>query len=500
MRETSHIDARSRRTLSLKATAWRGLLVGHRWLGIATCLLFAMWFASGLVMMYVGFPELTRAERISRLQPIEWSKVRIAPERVLHGLALGEFPRDFRLEMMAGEPVYRVEARGWPRQTLSATTGRIIGDIDAKQALAIVRNATGHSTAATVTTLERDQWTVAETFEGHRPLHRVALEDEAGAQLYVSSRTGEIVLDSTARERGWNWVGAIVHWLYFRDLRANLPVWSQVVMWTSGVCIVVALTGLWLGIDRLRLKRRNGARSMTPFRGWMAWHHIAGTVGGVFLLTWIFSGWLSMGPPVPWEREFDPTRRASAIAALAGNTEPEFPATIERLQRLAGNDAREASFMWALGKPQIVLMDSARRTTVIDALTGLDRAFRESDLTVQAAHFFTDARLVATERLEHEDAYWYSRRSERTLPVLRFRFDDADRTWAHVDPNTGRLVGWLRASDRIHRWLFNALHSFDFRWLLSHRPAWDILMWILSLAGLTISVTSVVIGWRRLSR
>jgi hypothetical protein len=107
---------------------------------------------------------------------------------------------------------------------------------------------------------------------------------------------------------------------------------------------------------------------------------------------------------------------------------------------------------------------------------------------------------VTVERLEQEDAYWYSRRTERTLPVLRFKFDDADRTWAHVDPGTGRLVGWLRASDRIHRWLFNSLHSFDFGWLLGHRPAWDVVMWALSLAGLSISVSSIVIGWRRLRR
>ena len=46
--------------------------------------------------------------------------------------------------------------------------------------------------------------------------------------------------------------------------------------------------------------------------------------------------------------------------------------------------------------------------------------------------------------------------------------------------------------------LFDALHSFDFAWLRAHRPAWDIVMWVLSIAGLVISVSGVVIGWRRL--
>ncbi|HWK51169.1 MAG TPA: hypothetical protein VNR40_14850 [Steroidobacter sp.] len=45
---------------------------------------------------------------------------------------------------------------------------------------------------------------------------------------------------------------------------------------------------------------------------------------------------------------------------------------------------------------------------------------------------------------------------------------------------------------------FNALHSLDFRLLLAHRPAWDLILWLLRLAGIVISISSVVIGWRRL--
>ena len=41
----------------------RTLILTHRYVGVATCLLFVMWFASGVVMMYVGFPQLTVAER-----------------------------------------------------------------------------------------------------------------------------------------------------------------------------------------------------------------------------------------------------------------------------------------------------------------------------------------------------------------------------------------------------------------------------------------------------
>ena len=39
----------------------------HRWLGITCCLFFAMWFASGAVMHWVPFPELSESERVAGL-------------------------------------------------------------------------------------------------------------------------------------------------------------------------------------------------------------------------------------------------------------------------------------------------------------------------------------------------------------------------------------------------------------------------------------------------
>lgn len=49
----------------------RWLYLIHRWLGIAACVFFAMWFISGVVMMYVGYPKLTAAERWSHLPPLD---------------------------------------------------------------------------------------------------------------------------------------------------------------------------------------------------------------------------------------------------------------------------------------------------------------------------------------------------------------------------------------------------------------------------------------------
>ena len=67
---------------SLKRTLRRWLYIGHRWVGIVTCLFFAMWFISGVVMMYVAFPGLTDKERLAALPDIQWQKGLLSPDDV----------------------------------------------------------------------------------------------------------------------------------------------------------------------------------------------------------------------------------------------------------------------------------------------------------------------------------------------------------------------------------------------------------------------------------
>jgi hypothetical protein len=42
-------------------------------LGVALGLVMLMWFGSGMVMMYVGFPEPSERERLDTLAPIAWA-------------------------------------------------------------------------------------------------------------------------------------------------------------------------------------------------------------------------------------------------------------------------------------------------------------------------------------------------------------------------------------------------------------------------------------------
>src|SRR5262249_31322169 len=79
----------------------------HRWLGIAFCLLFAMWFATGIVMHFVPFPSLTEAERFAGLAPVEDARVAIGSSDAVRACGLEDAER-VRLIARSDGPVYVV--------------------------------------------------------------------------------------------------------------------------------------------------------------------------------------------------------------------------------------------------------------------------------------------------------------------------------------------------------------------------------------------------------
>jgi hypothetical protein len=50
--------------------------------------------------------------------------------------------------------------------------------------------------------------------------------------------------------------------------------------------------------------------------------------------------------------------------------------------------------------------------------------------------------------LTEYDAYWYAHHHDRELPVLRVVFDDDAKTWFHISPLTGDIIGRVDSSRR----------------------------------------------------
>jgi len=470
--------------------ARRWLYLVHRWIGIASCLFFAMWFLSGLVMLYVPYPSLSPAERLAGGEAIDWAAVDVPPP-----LERGRLPQELLLDMRDGMPVWRVTGWNGTHTTVSAHRGAVLRPVDVRYASRVAGRFENAPTKH-VERLTRDQWTVAGGFDRHRPLWKVALADASGTEVYVSSSTGAVVQATTRRERFWNWIGSVPHWLYPTVLRQDQTAWRQVVLWVSGPCIAAAVAGIWIGILRTRVgaRRFKGGR-MTPYNGWMLWHHVAGMVGGVFLIAWIFSGWLSVDPG----HLFAGTEPDEAAMRIYKASDQMPVVSLDRL-RAVGAGAVTAQLIDNAGTPLVVLSYRDGRRLELGAVTLTPSRPTGQAIIAGARRLAGPTPSLTVDRLTAPDAYWYAVATLPRLPVLRLRLADPAQTWFYIDPATGEILKRVDARQRAYRWAFDLLHKWDLTALTLHRPVWDVLIWWASVIGTITSISGIWLGWKRFRR
>ena len=509
----------------LNAKRWLFLI--HRWVGVLLCALFAMWFLSGMVMMYVGYPKLTQAERLAHLPPLRADAVLLQPAQALSRAGMPGPLQDLRLATASGgRAVYLAVAapgdgstatrprRARATTVIDAATGEVLTHVDASRAIASAQAfaQAGHEPTTSTSSntvidylgeVQEDAFTHSRALDAHRPLHRVLVGDEAGTLVYVSGTTGEVVRDATRSERWWNYVGAWIHWLY--QLRGTLldTYWADIVNGLSIAGMVLAVTGTVVGVMRWRFSGRYKTGARTPYRGvMMRWHHVFGLVFALITFTWIFSGLMSMNP---WKIFDSPPLPLRTQAMNSGPLMlPPAPATVQALLAAAPPNTRELRWVQSVGHTLVQALAPTGPTVLLGATTAQPHIFAPG-VVEQAAALLLPYPVARTTTLHHYDLYYYDRAphtmtggGDKPLPALRVVFDAPGATWVHIDPHTGAVLGRTDTLRRTSRWLFALLHSWDWLPLLERRPLWDVLLIVLSLGGAVMSLTGVVIGWRRL--
>lgn len=493
--------------LSSRMKRWLYLL--HRWAGIVLCAFFAMWFISGVVMMYVGYPKLTPAEYRQHLAPLHAEAISISPDQARRAATGLNTVSEIRLAATrAGLPVYLLA--GTPssaRAVVDASTGALLGTADAATALATGQAYfNGQFNASYAGEILEDMYTHSRALDSHRPLHVIDMDDPAHTRLYVSSATAAVVLDATRTERLWNIVGAWIHWLYpFRGNFFN-QYWHDIVVYLSVAGVLLTITGTIVGLLRWRFSRPYASGSRSPYREKvMRWHHVSGLIFAVITFTWILSGLLSMNP---WKVFSSDAKPLAVLAYKNGLLEPTdaFAHPTALLDALPGAP-RELVWVRNAGRDLVLAYGATGLQAVLQAHDAQAARIDPDALRSAAALLIPDASVTEVEVLNAYDAYYYSRDEhamlghvERPLPVWRVVFDNPQASWVYLDPRTGQILSRQDRSNRVSRWLFAFLHSWDWPGLLARRPLWDALMILLSLGGVALSITGVVIGWRRLGR
>jgi uncharacterized iron-regulated membrane protein len=471
---------------------WRAMVILHRYLGIAIGLLMAMWFVSGIVMMYVPYSRVRAADHLPT-QPVPWASC------CNYGTVADDAPVA-RVQVVdhLGAPALRLRVPGRPEFLFDLAGGvrvPIDADMARKVALQAIPVMAGRPAAITdYVQVPYDQYTLGQA-PRDRPFHRFTFDDPDSTAVYVSGTTGRVVTWTTASHRFWNWLGTIPHFLYFQSLRVQQELWSQSVIWTSLLGTFLTVVGLILGVTQFG---RGKGGMLSPYRGWFYWHHVTGLVFGVLTLTWVFSGLVSMNP---WGfLESDGGVDASLIQGASPKWK-DIKASLETLRtQLAGSGVVHLTSAPLGGQLYWMAAFSDGSSRRLD-VSGRDAPATEAELAQAAQRIAGNAAIAEQGLVNEPDAYYYAlqrrRFEEIALPYYRIILKDDEQTRFYLDAATGALVHGVDSAGRWRRWLFSGLHRLDFFEWMRERPVRDVLMWLTLMGGLGLSVTGVWLALRR---
>jgi hypothetical protein len=476
----------------------KNLVLLHRWMGVCLCVPFLVWFLSGFVLMYCGYPEISEKSRLDHLAPLETSTVRVPPEAAARRAGISQLTQ-VRLSSILSRPIYRFRAAN-RIAVVYADSGELFQGFQERQARQVGAAWTHlrpeDASLETRQIHEDDQWTVQQHYQLYRPLWKFSWPD--GQEVYVSDVSGEVVQYTTRRSRLGAYFGAIPHWIYITELRRNARAWSWLVIILSGAGTGATMFGLLVGLlmySPTKRYRFQGLPSHIPYTGQIRRHTILGLTFGFVTFTWILSGMFSMDP-IRWPENAVAEKIERDLGGSWNGS--DFVGIDRALSELQLHMAsRELALTYLAGKPIYVAFKSPSETATFSengpVETRLDLGTLKS-IVAQAAlpYSITESRLVT-----QYEAYYFDPRDRLRLPALFLRLNDPQQSVLYLDPFTGRLIRSYTRWERLDRWLYQGLHDFDLPWFYRHRPLWDLIMIFCLCGGAWLSITGIVIAQRR---
>ena len=459
--------------------------------------MFTAWFASGIVMIYVPFPSLSDAERIERAEVVDISNITSLSEPFI---ATGiDTASRIRLLQYQSRPILIAEDYSNNSVAVFADSSELVPTLTAADSQNISENFSDASIVSISDPIMHDQWVVHDRFDPYRPFFRVEFGDEDRTHIYISAKTTEVLQKTNRQQRVWNYFGAVVHWIYPTIIRKDWALWDQLVWWVSLFGILGVIAGMILGVKHSVAGWKRGSRGIaSPFSGWLAWHHKIGFIFGVFVLLWIFSGWLSMDhgrlfsmpdPTAKQEADVRGISLSSALSRIRQEHLVEFPDIKEfEISALANQAILIAKSDKASDLLLLVPDLNPNRENLISAArSAVSRAWPSK--TIKESYMVTA-----------DDVYGHLREGSLPESTLRIVLADIDETWIHINLDDGQIISVMDKSRRMYRWLFNGIHSLDLPGLVNRRPLWDVLMVVLMIIGFTFSLTGLVIAYKKLAR
>lgn len=474
------------------------ILFTHRILGTALSILFFVWFVSGLVMIYHTFPKVSQQEKLSKMEFLTPEGLPSIPE-IEKRLPEGEQIKNLTLNRNLGQTTFHIQTES-NRYDLPADSLQSLPAVDWQR---IQKVASLWCTAPIhkVDSMHRlDQWIPFGRLKEEFPIYKFHYADPEEHQLYISSKSGEVLQFTDKKSRFWAWVGAIPHWVYFTSLRQDAERWVDVVVWLSGIGCVMCIAGIYLGIRDFRLARLR-KKGISPYKKtWYKWHHIAGTLFGLFVLTFTFSGMMSLARVQDWgihsKLDINPDKEMRNLAPHPDSYSLDYRAAIATYP----NKIRQLEWSRFATLPLYTLKTDSG-TLVLDASSAILTPLKlnKDYILPVIKRIHGENASIKAELLNEYDTYYISRKREMQLPVWKIAVSDADKSCYYINPATGHYR-YVNTPARWHHWMYPALHSLTLKCLVERPFLWNLVMWSVMLGGTMVSLSGIWLSIRYILR
>ncbi|WP_281644010.1 PepSY domain-containing protein [Bacteroides zoogleoformans] len=477
----------------------------HRLLGTLLCILFLMWFVSAFVMMYHRFPRVGAKEKLLRLEQLSAAADSLPDiASVMARLPRGEKVKKLTLERTSGQTVFHIRTDKGVHRLLPDPSDSL-PVADRRHILRTASLWCGAPIARIDTLRSLDQWIPFGELKKEMPIYKIHFADDDRTQLYLSSRSGEVLQLSGKSQRFWAWLGAIPHWVYFTWLRQDAELWSKTIIWLSGLGCLMVVAGIWVTADVWRKTRRNRRRGFSPYRKrWYHWHYVSGIFFGVFVLTFTFSGMMSVADIPQWIHK--PVLKGNPVQALrAPAPKPEACPLDYRTLIATYPETKQIEWSNFRHHPYYIIRDEATEQ-YIDATDTLphpllltEKEIRNGVESIYAADSAFGHRppQMSVTQLNRFETYYRDMggmyRGRPQLPVWKVSVDDPDRSVYYIHPETGN-IRYVDTSSRWRYWCYTALHRMRLPGLNSNAALRKTVLWILLLGGTAVSVTGIALS------
>ncbi len=148
--------------------------------------------------------------------------------------------------------------------------------------------------------------------------------------------------------------------------------------------------------------------------------------------------------------------------------------------------------------PYYILYEKYEKLTFVAANqtdSVVQKIFSYEDLVQLAAKKFKEENYTISE-LKESDNY-FNPRKRTTAKIV---FDDSNKTWAYITAENPQKLYTYNKSNRLLRWLYTGLHSFRVPGLSEIGWLRKTLLIIISIFGVIISLTGVVLSYKYILR